>query len=112
MSGGYEPASAAIAVLPNATPVGGDISNMASGSGFLDASGNQYTATNALGSNSGEPLQIKRLWVGTAGDVSVTFRKGTIVTYKNVPAGTYLGPFWIIQVNTAGTTASNFVGEF
>lgn len=52
---------------------------------------------------------VRQLYVGTAGDVVVVTEDNTTVTFKNVPAGFYLGPFFIRKVNATGTTASNIV---
>lgn len=50
------------------------------------------------------------LYVGTAGDVKVDFAGGaTAITYKNVPAGTFL-PGLFTRVYASGTSASNILG--
>lgn len=51
----------------------------------------------------------RQLYIGTGGDVVVVTEDDVIVTFKNVPAGFYLGPFFIKKVNATGTTASNIV---
>lgn len=48
-----------------------------------------------------------RLWIGTAGNISVTFEDGTIGV--NMPAQAGFFPFFVTQVNTgsAETAADN-----
>jgi hypothetical protein len=57
-----------------------------------------------------EPM-LRALYVGTAGNVAITDLYGTAVTYKNVPAGTFL-PIVAKQVLSTGTTASDLVGLY
>ncbi len=52
---------------------------------------------------------VRQLYVGTGGDVSMTTEDNVTVVHKNVPAGAYLGPFFIKKVNATGTTASDIV---
>ena len=52
----------------------------------------------------------RALWIGTSGDVKVTTRLGTAVTYKNVPVGRLSGRFK--RVWATGTTASNILAEY
>lgn len=49
------------------------------------------------------------LWVGTAGDVKVTFEDGSTDTIPSVPAGIML-PIVAVRVWSTGTTASGFFG--
>lgn len=49
------------------------------------------------------------LYVGTTGDVAVTTHKGTVVTFKTVPAGQII-PVGVAKVMATNTTASNIVG--
>lgn len=53
---------------------------------------------------------VRKLYVGSAGDVRVRTMAGTFVTFKNVDQGQELGPFMIDRVTATGTTASNIVG--
>ena len=54
--------------------------------------------------------QVRMIYVGTGGDVSVIDTLGTTVVHKNVLGGTYLGPFWVARVKATGTTAADMVG--
>lgn len=56
------------------------------------------------------PTVIRQLYVGTGGDVSLTDTAGNTVPHKNVPSGSYLGPFFVTRVNATGTTAADMVG--
>lgn len=58
------------------------------------------------------PLEVRMLYVGTGGNVSVTTGKGTTVVFNNVPDGGTVGPFFIRRVNSTGTTASGIVGFY
>lgn len=53
----------------------------------------------------------KRLWIGGAGDVVVVTVRGTVLTYTDVPAGTYL-QVRAQQVKATGTTATNIIAEY
>lgn len=53
---------------------------------------------------------IRQLYVGTGGDVTVRTQEGTTITFKSVPAGAFLGPFFIDQVRSTLTTAADIVG--
>jgi len=53
---------------------------------------------------------IRQIYVGTAGDISVTTQEGNTVTHKNCIAGSYIGPFFAAKVNATGTTAADLVG--
>lgn len=55
---------------------------------------------------------VRKLYVGTAGDVRVRTMSGTYITFKNVYDGQELGPFMIDRVTATGTTASNIVGFY
>lgn len=52
---------------------------------------------------------IRQIYVGTTGDVVVEDVSGTTVTFKNVIAGSTLGPFFVSKVKVA-TTAADMVG--
>lgn len=54
---------------------------------------------------------IGAIYVGGAGNITVRVAKtGQIVTYSNVPAGTYLR-IQVDMVRSTGTTATNLVGQ-
>jgi hypothetical protein len=53
------------------------------------------------------PQAVRQLYVGTAGDVSVTTSDGVTVIHRNAVG--YIGPFFITRVNLTGTTASDIV---
>lgn len=57
-----------------------------------------------------QPFVMRRLYVGTGGNVRVGYKDGSTVTYKNVPDGSYIGGR-IKRVYTTGTTASDLIGE-
>lgn len=53
---------------------------------------------------------VRQIYVGTGGDVSLVDARGNTVIHKNASAGTYLGPFNVVKVNSTGTTATNLIG--
>lgn len=53
--------------------------------------------------------EVRQLYIGTAGDVTVVNQDNSVCTFKNVLAGSTLGPFFIKRVNSSLTTASNIV---
>jgi hypothetical protein len=53
---------------------------------------------------------IRQIYVGTAGDISVTTQENTTVVHKGCLAGSYIGPFFVKKVNSTGTTAADLVG--
>jgi len=55
--------------------------------------------------------EVRQLYVGTAGDVSVTTSNGDVAVFTNVSNGQILGPFFIRKVNAA-TTASDIIGFY
>ena len=55
---------------------------------------------------------IRRIYCGSTGNISITTRTGTTVTFFSVPAGGYIGDFFVSKVNSTGTTASNLVGFY
>lgn len=62
-------------------------------------------------SDGDELTQVVRwIYVGGVGNVAVKDSLGNSVTFTGVPAGTILGPFYVKQVLSAGTTATNLVG--
>jgi hypothetical protein len=56
------------------------------------------------------PAGTRALWIGTGGDVSVTFVLGGTTVFVNVPDG-YLLPVHAAQVNV-GTTATDIRALF
>ena len=56
---------------------------------------------------------LRRIWVGTTGNVKVDTPTHTGVVYTGVPSGTYIYPRATKVYATAnGTSASNLVGEY
>lgn len=53
--------------------------------------------------------KVRQIYVGTAGDVTV-MQGGVAVQFKNVPAGSLLGPFMVDKVLATGTSADHLVG--
>lgn len=54
---------------------------------------------------------VRELYIGVSGDVAVVDSAGTVVTYKNAPAGLLLsGRF--TRVNSTNTTATDIVGRY
>ena len=53
-------------------------------------------------------FNVANLYVGTGGNVKVTMADANVVTFKNVPSGTFM-PILITQVWSTGTTASDFI---
>ncbi len=51
------------------------------------------------------------LYVGVGGDVSVVGSDGVTALFKNVPSGTLL-PIHVVEVNSAGTTASSILALY
>jgi hypothetical protein len=49
------------------------------------------------------------LYIGTGGDVAVKGIGGVAVTFKNVPAGTFI-PMIVNRVMSTNTTAANILG--
>jgi hypothetical protein len=55
---------------------------------------------------------IRRIYVGTAGNVSITTEDGTTHVFQSVAASFYIGDAFIRKVNATGTTASNLIGFY
>jgi len=53
--------------------------------------------------------EVRQLYAGTAGDITVVNLDNTTVTFVGVNAGTTLGPFYIKRVNAVGTTCTSIV---
>lgn len=53
--------------------------------------------------------EVRQLYVGSAGDVTVVNQDNSVCTFKNVLSGAVLGPFFLKRVNNTGTTSSNIV---
>lgn len=71
----------------------------------------------ALAHYAGDPLEsdtvdltevCREIYVGVGGDVKVSDTSGATVTFKNVPAGSFLTGFFT-RLWATGTTASNIV---
>ncbi|WP_174802050.1 spike base protein, RCAP_Rcc01079 family [Martelella limonii] len=64
-----------------------------------------------IAANDAAPVQevTRAIYVGTAGDLAVTFAAGETVTFQNVAAGTIL-PIRVSHVLSTGTTAAALVG--
>lgn len=81
----------------------------------LTLNANIFTATAqiyniySMSSQSGLGNQGCVLYVGTAGNIRVTTSGNDIITFPNVPAGTFF-PVNVIKLWATGTTASNVNG--
>lgn len=64
-------------------------------------------ATNLLPFTT-QQLLTWAIYVGVTGDVVTVAQDGSLVTWKAVPAGTFL-PVAVKRVNGSGTTATNLV---
>ena len=53
--------------------------------------------------------EVRQLYIGTAGDVSVVNQDNSVCTFKNVLAGSTIGPFFIRRLMLTNTTASNII---
>lgn len=53
---------------------------------------------------------VRRIYVGTGGDIALVDGEGNQVTYKNVTSGSYIGDCVYKQVKVTGTTATDLVG--
>ena len=53
--------------------------------------------------------EVRQLYIGGSGDVSVVNQDNSVCTFKNVLAGSTIGPFFLKRVNSSLTTASNIV---
>lgn len=61
-------------------------------------------------SDSTELTDAARLiYTGTGGDIAVQTTGGTTVTFKNVPAGGTIGPFFVKKVMATNTSASELI---
>lgn len=55
------------------------------------------------------PVNFVGLYVGVGGDVAIKGQNGVAVTFKNVPAGTFM-PVVVTAVMNTNTTATNILG--
>lgn len=76
--------------------------------GELSTSPAQYAAEITPSDAAALSRPTRGLYVGSAGDLVVTFVGGTKVTLTNVPVGLY--PFAVKNVWSTGTVASGIVG--
>ncbi len=53
---------------------------------------------------------LRMVYVGTGGNVDLVDTEGNIVLHKNVPSGSYLGPFRVARVKATRTTATDLIG--
>lgn len=53
--------------------------------------------------------EVRQLYIGTAGDVSVVNQDDTVCTFVGVLSGSLLGPFFLKRINASLTTAANIV---
>lgn len=51
----------------------------------------------------------RMLYVGTGGNVCLVDTSGNETTHKNVPSGSYLGPFKMARVKATNTTAADIL---
>lgn len=58
---------------------------------------------------SGVEFVTRALYVGDGGDIRVKLLRGSVVTLRSVPSGSFM-PLRITQVFATGTTASSLVG--
>ena len=55
------------------------------------------------------PAEVRQLYIGSGGNVTVVNQDGSTATFVGVLAGSFLGPFFILRVNATGTTATNIL---
>ena len=60
--------------------------------------------------NETHGVVIEKLYIGTAGNVTVETVGGQLVTYVNVQG--YLDGIRIVRVMASGTTATDIIGEY
>ena len=53
--------------------------------------------------------EVRQLYTGTAGNITVVNQDNTTVTFVGVNAGTTLGPFYIKRIQATGTTCTSIV---
>ena len=75
--------------------------------GYVEAAGAQDAF--AVTKSDATVIRAEALYVGTGGNVAVITRKGTTITFTNVPSGTIL-PIACTKVMSTNTTASGIVG--
>jgi hypothetical protein len=67
------------------------------------------TGAVAVSPNNTTQVDFVGLYIGVAGDVTVTGGDGVDVTFPGVPAGKDI-PMLVTRVKSSGTTASSIVG--
>lgn len=81
-------------------------------------SGNSGNFRHFFSAESGVPItpadgvifpSTRAVFVGSTGDLAVTFISGVECTFTNVPDGTTL-PIAVIEIKATGTTASDIIG--
>lgn len=56
------------------------------------------------------PTLVRLIYVGTTGNVQTIDSAGNTTVHKNVPSGSYLGPFRVARVTVTNTTATDMIG--
>lgn len=59
--------------------------------------------------NAALPQTIRAIYVGTAGNITMTLAEDAELVFANIPAGTIL-PIRAKSVSATGTTASDLIG--
>lgn len=52
---------------------------------------------------------VRQVYVGTTGNVTVVTEDDVTALFKAVPAGSVIGPFFVKQIKSTGTTAADMV---
>lgn len=52
---------------------------------------------------------VRQVYVGTTGDVTVVTEDDVTSFFKAVPQGSVIGPFFVKQIKSTGTTAADMV---
>lgn len=52
---------------------------------------------------------VRQLYIGNAGNISVLTENNETVVFKNINAGSVIGSFFIKRVNLTGTTALDII---
>lgn len=72
---------------------------------IASANTGEVTAAVTPSDSVNQPVRFRALWIGVAGNVSITFSDGTSFTFVGVPIGMF--PHGGVRVNATGTTASS-----